>query len=87
MQESLKILMIAPTAFFSSRGGHLRILGEVVALKGLGYSVTLCTYGVGSDVSNVRIFRGKLKPKNLRHGPSKFRALLDIDLLVTSIKR
>jgi glycosyltransferase involved in cell wall biosynthesis len=82
----LKILMIAPTAFFSSRGGHLRILGEVVALTRLGYSVALCAYGVGDDVPNVKIFRGKLKPRNFQHGPSKLRPLLDIDLLLTSIR-
>jgi len=82
----LKILMIAPTAFFSSRGGHLRILGEVVALTRLGYSVFVCAYGVGDDVPNVKVFRGKLKPKNFQHGPSKLRALLDIDLLLTSIR-
>lgn len=78
--------MIAPTAFFSSRGGHLRILGEVVALTRLGYSVFVCAYGVGDDVPNVKVFRGKLKPKNFQHGPSKLRALLDIDLLLTSIR-
>ena len=78
--------MIAPTAFFSSRGGHLRILGEAVALTRLGYSVTVCAYGVGDDVPDVRVFRGKLKPKNYKHGPSKLRPLLDIELFVTSIK-
>ena len=82
----MKILMIAPTAFFSSRGGHLRILGEVVALTRLGYSVAVCAYGVGDDVPNVKVFRGKLKPKNFRHGPSILRVLLDVDLLMTSIK-
>ncbi len=78
--------MIAPTAFFSSRGGHLRILGEVVALTRLGYSVSVCAYGVGDDVPNIKVFRGKLKPKNFQHGPFKLRALLDIDLLLTSIR-
>src|SRR6267143_5368832 len=78
--------MIAPTAFFSSRECHLRILGEVVALTRLGYSVTVCAYGVGDDVPEVKVIRGKLRPKNYKHGPSKLRALLDIDLFLTSIK-
>ncbi len=46
----MKILVIAPTPFFSDRGTHIRILEEALALERLGHEVKIATYHIGSDL-------------------------------------
>jgi len=53
----MKILMIAPTPFFSDRGCHTRILNAIKGLQELGHEVLLCTYGLGKDVVGVNARR------------------------------
>jgi len=52
-----KILMIAPTSFFSDYGCSVRILEEAQVLKRLGNKVAVCTYRNGQDVSGLAIHR------------------------------
>lgn len=47
----MKILMIAPTPFFSHRGTHIRIFEEARALEKLGHKITIVTYHNGDDIN------------------------------------
>ena len=46
----MKILVVAPTPFFSDRGTHIRILEEARALEKLGHKITIATYHIGRDI-------------------------------------
>lgn len=53
----MKILMIAPTPFFSDRGCHTQILLEVKGLQKRGHQVRVVTYGLGRDIEGVETAR------------------------------
>ena len=53
----LRILMIAPTSFFSDYGGHIRILEETRVLQEFGHQVTIVTYYKGSNMPGLDIRR------------------------------
>ena len=55
--EKRKILMIAPTSFFSDYGCSVRIYEEAQALQRLGHKVTICTYRNGRDLPGMDIHR------------------------------
>jgi glycosyltransferase involved in cell wall biosynthesis len=55
--SGLRILMIAPTSFFSDYGCHVRILEEARALQRLGHRVTIVTYRNGRDLPDLDIRR------------------------------
>ena len=68
----LRILIIAPTMYFSDRGCHIRIYEQARILREMGHRPTIITYHSGSDVDskNVeRIFRTPWYDK-LVAGPS-----------------
>lgn len=48
----VKVLMIAPTPFFSHRGTHIRILEEARALERQGHAVMIVTYHNGDDIAH-----------------------------------
>lgn len=77
------ILHIAPTPFFSDRGCHIRIEGEVRCLSKAGYANTVCTYHHGRDVANVATKRIKKIQAYTQTaaGPSKYKLLADWRLL------
>ncbi len=52
-----RVLMIAPTSFFSDYGCHVRILEEARSLQQLGHSVTIVTYRNGRNVPDLDIRR------------------------------
>ncbi len=56
-QQPYKVLMIAPTSFFSDYGCSVRILEESKALQRLGHTVTVCTYRNGQDVPSLPVRR------------------------------
>ncbi|MGB4833810.1 MAG: glycosyltransferase family 4 protein [Candidatus Moraniibacteriota bacterium] len=84
-----KVLMIAPTPFFSDRGTHIRILEEALALTRCGFSVTIATYHIGQDLpepfsSQVevrRIRRLLFWYKKLEAGPDWQKVILDLMLI------
>lgn len=84
-----KVLMIAPTPFFSDRGTHIRILEEALALKRRGHTVTIATYHIGQDLpehlrSQVevrRILRLLFWYKKLEAGPDWQKLILDLMLI------
>lgn len=83
----MKVLMIAPTPFFSDRGCHVRILEEAKVLQSLGHQVTISTYHIGKDVEGIEIRR--MPPlffwyKKTAAGPSWQKPLLLDPLLILS---
>lgn len=86
---SMKILVIAPTPFFSDRGTHIRILEEALALEKRGHSVTIATYHIGADLPrsletkiDIRRIRRLLFWYNkLEAGPDWQKIVLDLMLI------
>lgn len=87
--RKLKILVIAPTPFFSDRGTHIRILEEALALERRGHEVKIATYHIGKDLPESlgsridvrRIRRLLFWYKKLEAGPDWQKILLDIMLI------
>lgn len=52
-----RVLMIAPTSFFSDYGCHVRILEEARSLQQLGHTVTIVTYRNGRNLPGLDIRR------------------------------
>lgn len=82
-EESLRVLMIAPTPFFADRGCHVRIYEEALALTKLGHEVCIVTYHLGRDMPGVRVVRTPQIPwyDKLEAGPSWHKPYLDVLLL------
>lgn len=80
--------MIAPTPFFADRGCHTQIYEEIKGLEKLGHSILLCTYGLGRDISNIKIIRCFNFPwyKKLSAGPSFSKLLLLPILTMTTLR-
>ncbi len=74
----MKVLMIAPTPFFSDRGCHTQIYEEIKALQDLGHEIVIVTYGLGRNIPNVNIIRIFNFPwyDKLSAGPSYTKILL-----------
>lgn len=83
----MKILMIAPTPYFSDRGCHVRILEETRALQSLGNEVITTTYHNGGDIQGIDIRRIPNIPwyNKLEAGPSYHMLYLDLLLLFESL--
>jgi glycosyltransferase involved in cell wall biosynthesis len=84
----LKVLMIAPTSFFSDYGGHIRILEETLALQNLGHQITIVTYYKGSDVTGLDIQRTKALPWRADYevGSSRHKLAFDLYLIAKVIQ-
>lgn len=85
--------MIAPTAFFSDRGSHIRIFEEIRALDKLGHKITLLTYHLGQTPRGLHIKRIPKVPLYHRFGdhdsktlPSGLHYLLDFLLFLKTLK-
>ena len=86
-QRPLKILMIAPTSFFSDYGGHIRILEETLALQKLGHKVTIVTYYKGRDLTNIDIRRTLPVPYRTDYevGSSRHKVAFDVLLSMKAL--
>lgn len=86
-EDALRVLMIAPTPYFSDRGCHVRIYEEARALTGLGHEVCIVTYHLGRDMPGVRVVRTPPIPwyNKLEAGPSWHKPYLDALLLWKSL--
>jgi glycosyltransferase involved in cell wall biosynthesis len=86
--RTFKILMVAPTSFFSDYGGHIRILEESLALQALGHSVTVVTYHKGSDVPGVDIRRTSALPWHADYevGSSRHKVAFDLYLAAKTLQ-
>lgn len=75
----MRILMLAPTPFFSDRGCHVRIFEEARALQDLGHQVLVCTYAHGTDPPGIRTVRapGVTWYRKCEPGPSLHKLYMD----------
>src|SRR3989344_1783556 len=83
----MRILMIAPTPFFSDRGCHVRIYNSYKRLS-KNNKITLVTYHLGRDIRNLDIKRiSKVSWYNkIDAGPSFGKIYLDFKLLIKCLK-
>ncbi|MGB1253888.1 MAG: glycosyltransferase family 4 protein [Candidatus Promineifilaceae bacterium] len=79
-EPRLKILMIAPTSFFSDYGGHIRIFEETLALRARGHQVTIVTYQQGRDLPDFDIRRTLPVPYRADYevGSSRHKVAFDV---------
>lgn len=85
----MKILVVAPTPFFSDRGTHIRILEEALALEKRGHLITIATYHIGkslppelgSKIDVRRIRRWLFWYRKLEAGPDWQKIILDLLLI------
>jgi glycosyltransferase involved in cell wall biosynthesis len=82
VERPLRILMIAPTSFFSDYGGHIRILEETYTLQGMGHEVAIVTYYKGSDMPGLDIRRTAPLPWRADYevGSSRHKIAFDVYL-------
>lgn len=87
--KPLRILMVAPTSFFSDYGGHIRILEETRALHDLGHSVAIVTYYKGSDIPGLDIRRTAPLPWRTDYevGSSRHKLAFDVYLAASSLRQ
>lgn len=81
---TLRVLMIAPTSFFSDYGGHIRILEETRALQARGVKIAIVTYYKGNDVPGIDIRRTPPLPWHADYevGSSRHKIAFDAYLAV-----
>ncbi len=86
-REELRVLMIAPTSFFSDYGCHVRIFEEARGLQSRGHQVTICTYHNGNSVPGLTIRRslGPPGPKRTVVGSSRHKLYLDAALTARTL--
>lgn len=85
----MKILVVAPTPFFSDRGTHIRILEEALALEKRGHQVVIATYHIGASLPqslNTKIDVRRIRRllfwyKKLEAGPDWQKIILDLMLI------
>ena len=82
-----RVLMIAPTSFFSDYGGHIRILEEARILRKYGQQVKIVTYYKGRDVDELDIVRTRPTPWRAEYevGSSRHKFAFDVLLSWTSL--
>ena len=85
--KKIKVLMIAPTPFFAERGCHSQIYEEIKALKKLGCEIVICTYHIGRDVPDIKIYRSLNIPwyNKLSAGPSLHKIYIDFLLFIKTL--
>ncbi|MEJ2207420.1 MAG: glycosyltransferase family 4 protein [Anaerolineae bacterium] len=82
-----RVLMIAPTPFFSDRGCHVRIYEEARALKTQGCQVEVCTYHLGDERPGLTTHRTPRIPwyRKVSAGPSWHKLYIDVLLLFKTL--
>ena len=83
-----RVLMVAPTSFFSDYGGHIRILEESYTLQELGQELAIVTYYKGSDMPGLDIRRTSPLPYRTDYevGSSRHKLAFDVYLAAKTIK-
>lgn len=83
----LRILMVAPTPYFSDRGCHVRMYEEARALLARGHQVRVVTYGLGRDLAPVPVDRIASLPwyRKREAGPSWHKPYLDLLLFFKTL--
>jgi glycosyltransferase involved in cell wall biosynthesis len=88
VRHPYRILMVAPTSFFSDYGCHVRILEEARVLRKLGHAVTIVTYYKGRDLPDLEIVRTRPVPwrEEYEVGSSRHKIGFDVLLSWTSLR-
>jgi len=82
----MRILAIAPTAFYNDYGCHIRIAGQLRSLQTMGHRIRLVTYPVGEDAPGLDIKRAPLPGlRAIPVGSSRRKILLDAVLAPTAL--
>lgn len=84
----LRILMIAPTSFFSDYGGHIRILEETRHLQAIGHQVAIVTYYKGDNLPGLDIRRTPPLPWHTDYevGSSRHKIAFDVYLTYQALR-
>ncbi len=87
----MRLLWIAPQAFYSSRGTPMNVRRLAEAIAGAGHSIDLVTYGFGADVAlppGVRVVRAGRLPfvRSVPIGPSILKVALDARVLACAAR-
>ncbi len=87
VERPFRILMIAPTSFFSDYGGHIRILEETRHLQAAGHQVAIVTYYKGSYMPGLDIRRTWPLPWRTDYevGSSRHKLAFDVYLAAKSL--
>jgi glycosyltransferase involved in cell wall biosynthesis len=81
-----RVLAIAPTSFFADYGCHVRIRGQLAALRARGHDVLLVTYPSGRDVDDIPTVRAPWpRPGPIQVGSSRLKLALDAVLGPTAL--
>lgn len=82
MKQTLRVLHVAPTPFFSDRGCHIRIEGIVKGLNEKGVQSIVCTYHHGRERPGVdtRRIDSMDEYQDTRAGPNPHKYMADIRL-------
>lgn len=83
-----RVLMIAPTSFFSDYGCHIRIAQEAHELQARGHEVLVATYHNGDEVAGLQTVRSWDVPwiKRTLVGSSRHKLYLDVALSWRSLR-
>jgi glycosyltransferase involved in cell wall biosynthesis len=82
----LRILALAPTSFFADYGCHVRIRGQLAALRARGHTVLLITYPSGRDVDDILTVRPPWPAQRaIQVGSSRLKLVLDALLGPTAL--
>ena len=81
-RTTYKILMVAPTSFFSDYGCSVRILEEAKILQDRGNKLTICTYRNGTDLAGLTIQRTPSIPFRERYEVGSSLHKIGFDLLL-----
>ncbi len=79
-----RILMVAPTSFFSDYGCHIRIYEEIKFLQNNGFRVTVYAYRKGGEVPGVEVRRIPSIPGDNRYELGASWIKIVFDLLLAS---
>ena len=88
LPRRFRVLMVAPTSFFSDYGGHIRILEESYTLQELNQELAIVTYYKGSDMPGLDIRRTAPLPYRTDYevGSSRHKLAFDVYLAAKTIK-
>ncbi|MCO6452744.1 MAG: glycosyltransferase family 4 protein [Caldilineales bacterium] len=82
----MRLLAIAPTAFYRDYGCHIRIRGQLQALQAAGHDICLATYPAGRDIEGLRSVRPPIPfVRTMPVGSSRRKILLDAALAPTAL--
>ncbi len=88
LPRRFRVLMVAPTSFFSDYGGHIRILEEAHTLQELNQELAIVTYYKGSDMPGLDIRRTAPLPYHTDYevGSSRHKLAFDVYLAAQTLR-